>query len=225
MGRVKMTAIAATAVTLGVLMVGNDLKNDSGPPQPASVQSAAPVPAPGAQAKSPAQPAAPAPASPVPQAAAASLPASPPLRIRIPRIKVDAPVTGLGLDASGVLTVPPPANPNLAGWYEDGVAPGARGAAIMLGHVDTQAGPAVFWSLGSLKKGDKVAVDRADGRTATFEVDSVESFAKKDFPDERVYGRTQDAQLRLITCGGAYDKKKRDYLENVVVFAHLVPGT
>ncbi|WP_235055725.1 class F sortase [Yinghuangia soli] len=218
MGRVKMAVVAAAAVALGVLMVDNDLQNDGGPPQPAAAQSAAPAPRPATPA---------APAASAPQTAEATpsvMKASPPLRIRIPRIKVDAPVTGLGLDASGVLTVPPAANRNLAGWYKDGVAPGARGAAIMLGHVDTKAGPAVFWGLGSLGKGDRIAVDRADGKTAAFEVDAVESFAKSDFPDERVYGPTPDAQLRLITCGGAYDRKKRDYLENVVVFAHLVPG-
>ncbi|MCF2531062.1 class F sortase [Yinghuangia sp. KLBMP8922] len=213
-----MAVVAAAAVALGVLMVDNDLQNDGGPPQPAAAQSAAPAPRPATPA---------APAASAPQTAEATpsvMKASPPLRIRIPRIKVDAPVTGLGLDASGVLTVPPAANRNLAGWYKDGVAPGARGAAIMLGHVDTKAGPAVFWGLGSLGKGDRIAVDRADGKTAAFEVDAVESFAKSDFPDERVYGPTPDAQLRLITCGGAYDRKKRDYLENVVVFAHLVPG-
>ncbi|WTW98625.1 class F sortase [Streptomycetaceae bacterium NBC_01309] len=244
MGRAKLTAIAAGAVVLGVLMVGNDLKSDSEPPQPAAARvtaPAAPAPAP-APVGAAAPPAAPAPAAPAAQAAPAPaaqpappapapappaaqpLKASPPLRIRIPAIDVDAPVIGLGLDDKGVLTVPPATNRNLAGWYEGGVTPGARGNAVMVGHVDTKSGPAVFWALGGLKKGDKITVERMDAKTATFEVDSVESFAKNAFPDARVYGQTPDAQLRVITCGGVYDKKQRDYPDNVVVFAHLVSG-
>ncbi|MGW0661165.1 class F sortase [Streptodolium elevatio] len=222
MGRAKLTAVAAGAVILGVAMVGNDLKSDSEPPQPAAARATAPA-APGnpaAAAPAPAPPAPPAPAPP----AARPMKASPPLRIRIPAIDVDAPVIGLGLDAKGILTVPPATNRNLAGWYEGGVAPGARGNAVMVGHVDTKSGPAVFWALGGLKKGDKITVDRMDAKSATFEVDSVESFAKNAFPDARVYGQTSDAQLRVITCGGVYDKKQRDYPDNVVVFAHLVPG-
>jgi LPXTG-site transpeptidase (sortase) family protein len=222
-GRGKMAAVAAGAVLLGVCMVTNDLKGDDAPPRPAAAQSAAPAQdpntAPGAGPTPPGQAAvvpSPAPAGPSP------MKESPPLRVRIPSIKVDAPVIGLGLTASGTPEVPPPTNPNLAGWYKDGTAPGARGAAVVIGHVDTKAGPAVFWNLGGLKPGEEIAVDRLDGKTATFRIDSVESFAKDAFPDARVYGRTPDAQLRLITCGGEYDKKRKDYLSNVVVFAHLV---
>ncbi|WP_436772275.1 class F sortase [Yinghuangia sp. YIM S09857] len=246
MGRAKLTAVAAGAVILGVCVIGNDLKNEDGPPQPAAAQSAAPAPAaapgsapdsaadsapetaPKAAPDAPGNPAAPQPAPPAAPAApppAEPMKHSPPLRIRIPAVKVDAPVIGVGLDAKGVLEVPPANNRNLTGWYEDGPAPGARGASVMLGHVDSKTGPAVFWSLGSLKQGDKITVDRADGKTAAFEVDVVESFRKDAFPDKRVYGQTPDAQLRLITCGGTYDKQRKDYLENVVVFAHLVPGS
>ncbi|MGA4539423.1 class F sortase [Uniformispora flossi] len=215
-GRTKMVAVAAGAVFLGVCAIQNDLKSESGPPQPAAAQASPSASAsPAASAAASAKPSAsPSPTKP------ASLGSSPPLRIRIGTIGVDAPFVGLGLNANGILDVPSATNRNLAGWYEDGVTPGARGNAIVLGHVDTKLGPAVFWGLGSLKAGDEVAIDRADGKTAKFSVDSVESFPKNAFPDDRVYGKTPDAQLRLITCGGVYDKKRKDYLDNVVVFAH-----
>jgi hypothetical protein len=213
--RGKMAAVAAGAVLLGVTMVHNDLKAEGGPPQPAA---AARVTASAPPANAPKQPAPS--ASPT---AGFALPESPPLRIRIPRIEVSAPFVGLGLTSAGVLDVPSATDRNLAGWYQDGPSPGARGNALVLGHVDTMLGPAVFWGLGSLKQGDQVLVDRTDGTTAKFAIDSVEAFPKNAFPDDRVYGATPDAQLRLITCGGTYDRKRKDYLENVVVFAHLVP--
>lgn len=92
---------------------------------------------------------------------------------------------------------------------------------MVAGHVDTNKGAAVFLLLSLILPGNKVEVQRADGTVAVFSVDSVETFAKNAFPDQKVYGKTPDAQLRLITCGGTYDKKRKDYLDNVVVFAHL----
>ncbi len=226
-GRLKLLTFAAGAVILGVCVIGNDRGGSTGPPQPSAVQAAptaassASDPASGAAAQ--AAPKAGASAAATASATAKTLKSSPPYRLRIPGIKVDAPVIGLGLDASGMLEVPPATSANLVGWYKDGPAPGARGAAVIVGHVDIKTGPAVFWNLGILKPGDEIAVDRADGKTATFRVDSVEVFEKKAFPDDRVYGDTPDAQLRLITCGGVYDKKAKDYTANVVAFAHLVP--
>lgn len=88
--------------------------------------------------------------------------------------------------------------------------------------MDTKTSAAVFARLSELKKGDRFQVRRADGTRATFVVDEAESFAKDDFPNERVYADTPDAQVRLITCAGAYDRTAKDYTENLVVFAHLV---
>ncbi|MER5867695.1 class F sortase [Kitasatospora sp. NPDC002040] len=144
-----------------------------------------------------------------------------PTRIRIPALRVDAPVSALGLDGGGRLEPPAEHDRNLAGWYRDGVTPGQRGTAIMAGHVDLADGPAVFYGLGTLRKGDQVEVDGADRGTGYFTVDGVESFAKKDFPDARVYGRAADSQLRLITCGGGFTAA-HGWDANVVVFAHLV---
>lgn len=80
----------------------------------------------------------------------------------------------------------------------------------------------MFAELGELEKGDRFRVKRADRRIATFVVDSVETFEKDSFPDERVYADTPQAQVRLITCAGDYDRSAKDYTENLVVFAHLV---
>jgi len=105
---------------------------------------------------------------------APALPPSPPDRIRIPSIHVDAPLMGLALTPSGSLDVPPAAKRNLAGWYEAGTTPGEKGTAVVAGHVDNADGPAVFYDLGALKKGSRIEVDRRDGSTALFSVDAVE---------------------------------------------------
>ncbi|WP_435610750.1 class F sortase [Streptomyces sp. C10-9-1] len=204
------------ACLLGLLLIYNSF----GPPDDAKPASAT-APKPSAAA-SPAASAAPS-ASPAqkPAEKPLSLPRSEPTRLKIAAIAVDAPFTGLSIGKDGTLDAPPPDDRNLVGWFQDGVTPGELGTSIIAGHVDTTTGPAVFLQLRMLKKGSTVDVVRADGTTARFVVDEVENFRKDDFPDERVYADTPDAQLRLITCGGAYDRKTKDYTENVVVFAHL----
>jgi hypothetical protein len=154
------------------------------------------------------------------RAVAPALPPSPPDRVRIPAIRVDAPLTGLGLTASGSLDVPPAARKNLAGWYEAGTTPGETGTAIVAGHVDNAEGPAVFYDLGALRRGGTIEVDRRDGSVAVFTVDAVEVYDAKDFPDEKVYGAARRPELRVITCGGGYSPST-GYRGNVVVFAHL----
>ncbi len=140
--------------------------------------------------------------------------------MRIPAIDVDAPLTGLGLTSTGSLDVPPADRENLAGWYESGTTPGERGTAIIAGHVDNADGPAVFYSLGALRKGSTIEVDRRDGRTAVFTVDAVEVYDARDFPDRKVYGAAPRPELRVITCGGGYSRTT-GYRGNVVVYAHL----
>ncbi|GAA2352214.1 class F sortase [Streptomyces violaceusniger] len=145
---------------------------------------------------------------------------SPPTRIRIPRIGVDAPVIGLHADQAGHLQTPPTSPSNVVGWYRDGARPGSTGNAIIAGHVDTARGPGVFYSLGALRKGDIITVTRADRSTAVFFVYGIEIYAKNAFPNDRVYGATQQPELRVITCGGAYTKAT-GYQANVVVYARL----
>ncbi|MET7732653.1 class F sortase [Streptomyces sp. NPDC005402] len=154
------------------------------------------------------------------RAAAPALPPSPPDRVRIPAIRVDAPLMGLAITASGSLDVPPAVKKNLAGWYEAGTTPGETGTAIVAGHVDNAEGPAVFYDLGALRKGSAIEVDRRDGSVAVFTVDAVEVYDAKSFPDEKVYGAARRPELRVITCGGGYSRST-GYRGNVVVFAHL----
>jgi sortase (surface protein transpeptidase) len=158
----------------------------------------------------------------VPAAALSGTPlaAADPVRLRIPAIGVDAPVTGVGLDQEGHLATPADTERNLAGWYRAGITPGQRGTALLAGHVDTARGPAVFYGLGALHRGDRIDVDRADRSTAWFVVDAVAVYDRAAFPDRKVYGQAPDPQLRLITCGGQYTKG-RGYQGNLVVFAHL----
>ncbi len=153
--------------------------------------------------------------------AARPLPVSEPVRVTVPSIGVDAPLTRLGLAANGSLAAPPEKDTNLAGWYAAGTAPGARGTALIAGHVDNHAGPAVFYRLGSVQKNHTIQIRRADGRTALFTVDAVEVYQGDGFPDDKVYGPAARPELRLITCGGGFDEATQEYLGNVVVFAHL----
>lgn len=155
------------------------------------------------------------------EAAAAPMAPSAPVRLRIPAIQVDTPVMRLGLGPGRSLDVPPSGNNNIAGWYKDGTPPGAKGTAIITGHVDNASGPAVFYALGTLKKGHRVEVTRRDGRTAVFAVDAVEVYANSAFPDRKVYGAADRAELRVITCGGGFSAKS-GYRGNVVAYAHLV---
>ncbi|WP_408056226.1 class F sortase [Streptomyces ureilyticus] len=150
------------------------------------------------------------------------LPRSRPTRLHIPKILVDAPFTPLGTDANGQLEAPPDNDTNLVGWYAKGASPGELGTSVIAGHVDTTTSAAVFARLRELKKGDVFHVARADGRRASFVVDSAETFEKDKFPNDRVYGDAQRAEVRLITCAGVYDRSARDYPENLVIFAHLV---
>jgi hypothetical protein len=154
------------------------------------------------------------------RAPAAELPANGVRRILIPAIGLDAPVTAVGSDRAGWINAPPAENKNLAGWYTGSVSPGERGSAIIVGHVDNRAGPAVFFSLGALRKDAQIDVLRADGRTAVFDVYGIETFMKQGFPADRVYGSTDRPELRVITCGGTYSKST-GYDGNVVVFARL----
>ncbi|MFF5497586.1 class F sortase [Streptomyces aquilus] len=161
-------------------------------------------------------------APPAARAAGRHLPRARPVRLLIPKISVDAPFTDLAIGPTGQLQPPPAGDTNLVGWFAKGASPGEAGTSIIAGHVDTATSAAVFVDLGELEKGDTFKVRRADGRTASFVVDSVETFEKDNFPSRRVYADTAQAQVRLITCAGDYDRTVRDYTDNLVVFAHLV---
>lgn len=145
-----------------------------------------------------------------------ALPVALPVALTIPAIGVQTPLIRLGLTASGALQVPPTAS--LAGWYTGSPRPGAIGSAVIAGHIDSYAGPGVFYELSRLRLGDRVYVRRADGTLAVFRVTSVQTYPKDRFPTGSVYGPAPDAELRLITCGGTFDPDLRSYLSNVVVY-------
>jgi hypothetical protein len=146
-----------------------------------------------------------------------------PLALAIPAIRVRAKIIALGLRPDGSPAVPPLATPFVTSWYDPGPTPGAPGAAVIFGHVDSAAvGPAVFYDLGRLRTGDLIDVTLADRRTAVFRVYGAGLYLKTDFPSLGVYGYTRWPTLRLITCGGEFDRRSGQYLGNVVVFAEYV---
>ncbi|MHB9850027.1 class F sortase [Streptomyces krungchingensis] len=148
------------------------------------------------------------------------LPRSRATAIEIPYFRLAAPAVAVRLDRERRLTVPPVDDPKVVGWYEGGATPGERGTAVVVGHRDTRTGPAVFAALGRLPAGRLIEARRADGRVAVYTVDAVRTYEKARFPNKEVYGERNRPELRLITCGGAYDRRK-GYAGNIVVFAHL----
>jgi hypothetical protein len=161
---------------------------------------------------------------PVPKVVGPVLPSSKPVSIDIPAIGVSSTLQYLGLTAQHTLQVPAPGpHYNEAAWYKYSSTPGSLGPAVILGHVDSAAqGPSVFFRLGDLRPGDQVLVTRADGLVAVFRVDGVRRYPKDHFPTLLVYGNTDDAALRLITCGGSFDYATGHYVDNIVVFASLI---
>ena len=151
------------------------------------------------------------------------LPSSEPAAIEIPAIGVHSEMQQVGLTAEHTLEVPAPGPYyDHAAWYRHSATPGAVGPSVIVGHVDSASGgPSVFFYLGDLRPGDEVLITRRDGTVAIFEVDAVGQYSKDDFPTELVYGDTDHAALRLITCGGAFDRAERSYVDNIVVFASL----
>ncbi len=143
-----------------------------------------------------------------------------PNAIRVPKIGVDASIDSMGVDDKNVLQVP--GDPTRVGWWSGGSQPGQVGPSVLVGHVDWNHGPAVFYRLRELEPGDEIQVDRADGTTARFVVERLESHAKARFPTDEVYGDTPASTLRLVTCFGTFDRSAHSYLDNLIVFANQV---
>ena len=155
-----------------------------------------------------------------------SLRRSVPVSVSIPQIGVRSKLLSLGLNRDGSIAVPSLAtNAGEAAWYKYSVTPGQVGASVIEGHVDSYQGPAVFFRLGALRPGNQIDVTLADGITAVFRVTGVREYAKDEYPAKTIYGPTDYAALRLITCGGDYDFATHHYLSSVVVFAVLSSAT
>ncbi|NUU16580.1 class F sortase [Cellulomonas humilata] len=158
-----------------------------------------------------------APAPVLPTAMAASVP----VRVEAPAIAVDSELIELGLEDDGTLEVPPGAFP--AGWFSGAPTPGELGPAVIVGHIDWVTGPGVFFRLAELAVGDEISVSRADGSVAVFRTTEVTRYPKDAFPTALVYGDIDHAGLRLISCGGEFNRSTGHYEDNVVAFAELVP--
>jgi LPXTG-site transpeptidase (sortase) family protein len=141
-----------------------------------------------------------------------------PRQVRIPAIGVVAALVPLGLAPDRTLQAPP--DFTVAGWFQPGPEPGEVGAAVIAGHVDSRTGPAVFFRLSALSPGDEVEVNGDHGVTR-FRVDRVKEYSKAAFPTLEVYGPTPEPTLRLITCGGDFDRAAERYRDNIVVYASL----
>jgi hypothetical protein len=145
---------------------------------------------------------------------------STPIQLGVPAIGLKVSLSTLGLNANGTVQVP--TNIQQPGWYRLGPSPGQEGAAVILGHVDSYRGPAVFYKLRSLVPGDLVDVSLADGVSAQFKVTFVAMYSKSSFPDQEVYGGNGHSSLQLVTCGGVFDSHTGHYLSNIVVYTSLV---
>jgi sortase (surface protein transpeptidase) len=144
-----------------------------------------------------------------------------PVSVRIPALGVQSTLIQLGLNADGTIEVPPVTRPGQAGWYGHGPTPGEAGPAVVLGHVDGSGQPGVFHDLHRLTVGDRIEITRADHSVASFAVRETTRVPKNGFPTQAVYGETPNPQLRLITCGGEFDRAAGSYVDNIVVYADL----
>jgi sortase (surface protein transpeptidase) len=156
--------------------------------------------------------------------AVAAMPRSEPVWIDIPKIGARSSLVPLGLNPDNTVQVPPVTTPLQAGWYTYAPTPGEVGPAVVLGHVDGNHQKGIFFRLKELAAGDRVSIARQDGTTAVFEVTKVHQVPKKDFEAEGVYDDTAGPELRLITCGGVFDRSAHNYVDNIVVYARLVSG-
>lgn len=212
---VALLAVASVCLWLAVAAAHD--------PRPAAVKappdpSASGWPYPGAETSRPAA----TPASEPVSEPTSELATAPPVQLLIPTIGVSARVTRLGLNPERTVEVP--SDPAATGWYRLGPRPGAEGSAVILGHVDSVDGPAVFYRLRYLAPGDRIVVRATDGTTARFRVTEVATYPNDEFPAERVYGpHGHRHALQLVTCGGDYDPES-GYQANVVVYSRLVSG-
>jgi sortase (surface protein transpeptidase) len=207
----RLVAVAALGAGLAAMAVGTvGLVVALSPAHAASLPAKpAPIPA-------PSEPTAP---SATAGTAATAPKVARPTSLSIPSIGVRTKLINLGENKDGTLQVP--TTTTVAGWFAGGPRPGAVGSAIIAGHVDSRTGPGIFFWLRSLHRGDRIYVGRADGTMAVFTVTDVRKFAKDAFPTSAVYGAVPDPELRLITCGGVFDRASGSYLSNVVAFARL----
>jgi sortase (surface protein transpeptidase) len=144
-----------------------------------------------------------------------------PTEVKIPKINADSSLIAVAVDKDGQIAVPSVSQPMQAAWYRFSPVPGDLGPAIILGHIDGNHQPGIFYHLNDLNPGDEIDVSRSDGKDVKFVVDHKIEVPKNQFPADAIYGNTDKPQLRLITCGGVFDHAAHSYVDNVVVYANL----
>jgi sortase (surface protein transpeptidase) len=199
-----VVALLAALVVLALTLGGGGSETSTAQPPPAQPVAVNPEPAAGEQD------------------AVAALPESDPVSIDIPKIGAHSSLVPLGVNADNTIQVPPVTTPLQAGWYTYAPTPGEVGPAVVLGHVDGNHQKGIFYRLKELAAGDRVSIARKDGTTALFQVTKVHQVPKQDFEKEGVYDDTAGPELRLITCGGVFDRSAHNYVDNIVVYAQLV---
>jgi hypothetical protein len=225
------TVVGAVLLAAGLFAIVIAIRAQKHAPQPPA-SAASPVSVIPSASEFPSPPHAPATASPKtpPNRATASaktsgpiLSRSLPMHLAVPAIGVDSDLDRIGLDATGKIQTPPLARDSHPYWLTVSPAPGQLGPATIVGHVDSATnGPAVFFRLGDLRQRDTISVTRADGVVAVFQVEKIVEYPKAQFPTHAVYGNTDNAALRLITCGGIFNPSVRSYEDNIVAYASLV---
>jgi sortase (surface protein transpeptidase) len=225
--RLALDALTAILAVGGLTLV---VVGGAAPAEPGHGTGAMPAvegpPAPSTPSRTPSSPSGRPPAVGRDTAGRPALGPSVPVHLDIPAIRVSTPLMALGLEPDGTIGVPPLTRGAPAGWYRYLSTPGEVGPAVILGHVDTaRDGPAVFYRLREVHPGDTVTVRRLDGSTAVFTVNQVAEYPKSAFPADAVYGPLAYPALRLITCGGPFDRVHGEYRGNVVVYAALTSTT
>lgn len=142
-----------------------------------------------------------------------------PSRLSIPSLGIEAPFEALGLNVNRTLQVP--LNSKNVGWYVNGAKPGEAGASVIVGHLDSGKGSAIFGNLSKIEPGEEIVIYRADGSKVVYQVDWVSKFSQTSFPTQAVYGAVDFPAIRLITCSGVYNKKTGRYSENLIVFGSI----
>jgi hypothetical protein len=214
---VLLAGVALAGLALGLGVGGDDRGQARVGPAPPRVPLAALTMSPPPTLPDP-RPAAGAADGPARRAAGARRPARP-VRVIAPAVGIRASIIRLGLNRDHTLQTP--TDFAKAGWWSGGPRPGERGPAVVVGHVDSQRGPAAFYAIRSLRRGDAIKIVGADGRVTTFAVQRLASFPKAHFPTRLVYGATRAPRLRLITCSGTFDQATGHYRDNTIVFARL----
>jgi Sortase domain len=154
----------------------------------------------------------PAPTSPAP----ATSPAAAPIRLALPALAIDAPVVPVGVQPGGGMAIPD--DPKVLGWWQGGARTGDRGTVVLAGHVDTaQAGAGALFPLSRAVPGQHVLLTTSQG-TRDYVINAVRAYLKADLPSE-VFATTGQSRLALITCGGPFDPRTRQYADNLVVYA------